>query len=94
LFSGTIGDKVMQMVKKNNNVLAEGEVTGHFHRANGNGVAVLESEDKSRMVLQAPNGAIIEHEEHKPIEIPQGEYDRFIVKEYKHEEEEIRDVVD
>lgn len=78
--------------KKANNHLAEGEVTGHFHAAHGGGVAVLEHQ--GAVILDAPNGATIDHQEHKTVSIPAGEYDVDIVQEYDHFEEEARKVRD
>lgn len=75
------------------NILAEGEQTGHYHQAIGEGVAVMESENGER-TLFAPNGAEIVHQEHKPIKIPAGEYERLIVQEYDPFEKEVRSVMD
>lgn len=74
------------------NVLAEGEATGHAHRAMGEGVVVEEVEGSR--VLHAPRGAVIVHEEHGKQELPAGDYDRLIVQEYDHAREEAREVID
>lgn len=71
------------------NILAEGEVTGHAHRAIGERVEVID-----RQLLNAPEGATIVHEEHEHIEIPMGEYDILRVVEYDHWKEEARIVQD
>jgi hypothetical protein len=63
-------------------VLAEGEATGHRHVAVGDGVAVLERE--GILYLNAPSGARMTHAEHKEIEIPPGQYEIGIVREYDH----------
>lgn len=70
-------------------ILAHGEHTGHFHEAHGDGVALYEDG-----VLEAPNGAEVTHQEHAPIRVPPGMYERSIVKEYDHFTEEARNVAD
>tara|TARA_Y100000034_G_scaffold134218_1_gene201997 strand:- start:3590 stop:3907 length:318 start_codon:yes stop_codon:yes gene_type:complete len=74
-------------------VLAEGELTGHAHRATGDGVAVMEAPDGTR-VLSAPNGAEISHEEHGKVAVAPGTYEIGIVQEYDHFAEEARAVQD
>jgi hypothetical protein len=78
-------------------VLAEGEATGHKHLATDAGVKLFMFEGK--MYMRVPRKTEIAHEEHKPIDIPAGDYTIGIVREYDHfaEEkrtEEIRKVVD
>lgn len=70
-------------------ILAHGEHTGHFHEAHGDGVALFDDG-----VLEAPHGAEVTHQEHAPVQIPPGTYDRSIVQEYSHFEEESRNVAD
>jgi len=84
--------KIPQGKKKENNHLAAGEATGHYHDAVGDGVAVLESGDE--LFLDAPNGATITHQEHKHIEVPAGRYKVGRVLEYDHFAEESRQVRD
>lgn len=81
------------MKKVKNNILAEGEATGHFHQAVGTGVSVFDREDGVR-VLNAPEGATITHQEHGVVVLPPGEYERFIVVEADPFSEEIRAVRD
>ena len=50
------------------NVLADGEVTGHRHVAEGAGAAVFEVAENERE-LKAPQGATIKHEEHGAIKV-------------------------
>ena len=61
-------------------VLADGEATGHQHVAVGQDVAVLES--AQMRLLKAPRGARITHPEHKPIELPPGNYEVSKAREY------------
>lgn len=78
--------------KKRNNHLAEGEMTGHFHNAVGDGVAVLEKGEG--LYLDAPNGCEVEHQEHKTISVPAGKFKVIGVREYDHFAEEARRVED
>ena len=91
------GDVILipvQSVKgsKRNNHLAEGEATGHYHGAQGEGVSVLE--DDGTRYLDAPNGATVDHQEHKTISVPPGKYQVRIVREFDHLEEIEREVRD
>lgn len=70
-------------------ILAHGERTGHYHEAHGEGVALYEDG-----VLEAPNGAHVTHQEHNPITLSPGSYERSIVQEYDHFAEEARNVAD
>lgn len=74
-------------------ILAEGEATGHAHRAIAKSARVFEHEG-GRRTLSAPRGTRIVHEEHKPISVPPGQYDRSIVQEFDPFAEEIRNVQD
>ena len=70
-------------------ILALGESTGHFHEAHGDGVALYDDG-----VLEAPHGAEVTHQEHLPVAVPPGIYDRSIVQEFDHFAEEARNVAD
>lgn len=74
-------------------VLAEGEATGHAHRARAKTARVFEH-DSGRRELHAPHGTAVSHEEHNTIHVPAGEYDRLIVQEYDPFAEEVREVRD
>lgn len=82
-----------QVKKVEGNILALGEFTGHHHRATGADVAVYETENGQRY-LEAPQGAVIVHEEHKPLEVAPGSYDMKITRETDPYSEEIRSVRD
>jgi hypothetical protein len=69
-------------------VLAEGEMTGHAHKAKGIGISLEDG------ILNAPNGAAIEHEEHKIVEVPAGRYRVSRIREQDHFAEEARQVRD
>lgn len=74
------------------NHLAEGEATGHFHAALAADAALYEYE--GGLMLAAPSGTEVTHQEHETVLVPPGAYDRLIVREYDHFDEEARDVVD
>jgi hypothetical protein len=73
-------------------IVAYGEATGHMHEVIGEGVAVYE--ENGTLYVSAPNGGIIQHEEHKTITLPPGEYQIGIVREFDHFAEEARNVKD
>lgn len=81
------------MKKCEDKALAYGEVTGHMHRATEKTAEVYERPDGVRE-LHAPCGTAIVHEEHGPISVPAGEYERTIVREYDPFEEEVREILD
>lgn len=78
--------------KKGRAILAFGEVTGHCHEAIGDGVEVFERDGV--LYLSAPKGCTVQHEEHKAIAVPPGDYQIGIVREYDHFAEEARAVQD
>jgi hypothetical protein len=74
------------------NHLAEGEHTGHYHAASGPDVQLWQWRDA--IILEAPSGADIVHQEHRAFRVRPGVYDREIVREFDHFAEEARLVVD
>jgi hypothetical protein len=78
--------------RKANNHLAEGEATGHFHAATAHDAALYEYE--GGLMLAAPSGTEVTHQEHHTVLVPPGNYDRSIVQEFDHFTEEAREVVD
>ncbi len=70
-------------------ILAHGEMTGHFHEAHGEGVALYDDG-----ALEAPHGAELTHQEHATVTVPPGIYDRSIVQEFDHFAEEARNIAD
>ena len=79
------------MKKVKNNILAEGEATGHYHQAIAGDVLEDESGNKSLITRESTD---ITHQEHKTIVIPDGTHRIGIVKEYDHAAEEAREVID
>lgn len=59
-------------------ILAEGEVTGHFHRLKGQ---ILESTHQEQRFVEVKNTAELSHEEHDTLEIPEGKYQVMIQRE-------------
>ena len=63
---------------KGDNIIIEGEITGHFHKAlNGK---LYEKDDK--IVLEADEGCTLIHPEHASIKVPKGVYTIDIQREY------------
>lgn len=62
--------------------LAEGEVTGHKHRIS-EGQAELLEKDGILYLRVLSKTATLTHEEHKPIQIPQGDWMVRIQREYQ-----------
>lgn len=62
--------------------LAEGEVTGHSHRIS-EGKAELYKQKGFLMLLVISQTAVLTHEEHKAISIPQGSWMVQIQREYE-----------
>lgn len=79
-------------IRRPNNHLAEGEHTGHYHDAVGENAAVWDV--GGTLVLEAPNGAAVTHQEHKQILLAPDTYDVSQVVEYDHFAEEARVVQD
>ncbi len=100
------GDVVLVPVKKipegfgpaKTNVLQEGEATGHAHRLHGEGFQVfaipgrVSNADQKYLRLMKP--VALRHEEHKEIQLPAGDFEVRIVREYDHFDEEARRVAD
>lgn len=87
------GAKIPKEAKKLRTThLAEGEATGHYHDAQGKGVALLEHD--GRKFLHAPHGCTVTHQEHKEQVLPAGDYEIRQVVEFDPFEEEIRTVRD
>lgn len=75
-------------------VLAEGELTGHAHRIQEPGAAevfISPVEGERFFRIKLPSATVV-HEEHGPIELPQGMYRSWIQREYH--PQEIRRVID
>jgi hypothetical protein len=71
--------KAPEGTKKNNNVIQEGEHTGHAHRITG-GVGNIFTVGEQMYVKAGKEGATITHEEHLPVTIEEGDYEVRIVR--------------
>ncbi len=78
--------------KLKHNHLAEGEHTGHYHAAVADDVRLFEAGDT--MLMDAPSGTEVTHQEHGTQTIPPGQYERRLVQEFDPFAEEIRNVQD
>ena len=67
---------------KQDNILAEGEATGHAHRADS--TAKLHKTQTNTLYLEAPLGTTITHEEHHAVHLPPGNYQIGLIREYDH----------
>lgn len=72
--------------------LAEGEATGHAHRITSGAAKLFQFDEKTYLSVQSEI-ATLSHEEHKALEIPHGDYEIKIQREYD-DENEWRQVVD
>lgn len=79
--------------KQNHLILAKGEATGHKHEIIS-GLAVLYASGNDMFFKILSESAKLRHEEHKEINIPKGNYQVGIIREYDHFEEETKKVVD
>lgn len=73
-------------------VVQEGEHTGHAHRL-AEGEVFLDKKTNTKF-LRLVEDTAISHEEHKTINLPAGNYQVGIVREYDHFNEEARQVAD
>ena len=73
--------------------VGQGETTGHAHVITKTNDAVL-LEDNGAMYLRVLRETVVEHEEHKQITVPAGDYSVSIVQEYDHFSEEAKSVRD
>jgi len=90
------------LIKKTNSVkgkkldhltLAKGEATGHHHTIT-KGTAELYEKKGTLYLKVLSDEAELTHQEHKKINLPRGEYEINIVREYDHFAEEARKVLD
>ena len=73
--------------------LAIGEATGHHHTIT-KGDAELYDHEGTLFLRVNSDEAELTHQEHNTITIPKGDYEIGMVREYRHFEEEIKEVVD
>ena|SRR3990167_1191462 len=73
--------------------LAEGEATGHKHQIT-EGEAKLYEHEGTLFLRVISEEAVLTHEEHKPLTLPQGDYEITIQREYVLGDEKYRKVSD
>lgn len=72
--------------------LALGEVTGHSHRIEGGNAALFAFENEKYLEIQDELATLV-HEQHKALELPRGNYQIIIQREYD-DKDEWRQVMD
>lgn len=78
-------------------VLAEGEVTGHYHGIGGDeaDVALMEAPDGRRFVVNSGDKPVtLTHQEHKPVTVAPGAFQVGIVREKDWFQDMVRNVQD
>jgi len=84
------GDVILKKVneikgkKLNHLILAEGEVTGHKHVISEGEAELYECEGTLFLSVKSET-ALLTHEEHKEIELPKGDYQITIQREFEPE---------
>jgi len=84
---------VIKGKKLNHLTVAKGEATGHHHTITKGDAELYEHEGTLFLKVNSDE-AVLTHQEHGAVIIPQGEYEIGIVKEYDHFQEESRNVAD
>ena len=74
-----------RMRHKKDNIIIEGEVTGHMHEVI-NGKLYEDPKNKDVMILEAQEGCKVIHPEHGPIDMPKGTYEIAIQREFVNEQ--------
>ena|SRR3990167_5002025 len=93
------GDVILKRAKEikgkklNHLILAKGEHTGHKHVIT-EGAAELYEHEGTLFLKVLSESAVVTHEEHTAIEIPNGDWEIGIVREYDHLAEEAKNVTD
>lgn len=82
-----------KVVKVQGNVLREGEATGHAHAIEGTDFQLYKLGQRLFTRILSGDCRVV-HEEHKPINLPIGDYEVTPVHEYDHFREEARYVRD
>ena len=72
-------------------IIAEGEKTGNRHEVVGNGELY---EENGMLYLHCDAPCEIVHPDHKPLTLPQGDFEIIIQREYEISESRYRKVVD
>lgn len=79
-------DKAWKLKERSDNVIREGEVSGHMHAVKGKGqlfdVSNRSDVREGTMVLQAQELVQVEHPEHKSLSLDKGSYVVTVQREY------------
>ena len=75
-------------------ILALGEVTGHKHRVSSNGVREFRHNNRRFLGVHGVQSALVKHEEHNTIPLPQGNWEVVIEREYEDGGKRVRNVAD
>lgn len=96
LKTNTLPEGCKPIADKRGVVLAEGEITGHYHGVEERGdVALLEAPDGRRFVVNNNERPVtLTHQEHKPVTIAPGTHQVGIVREKDWFQDMVRNVVD
>ena len=83
------------LTKKENGVIAEGEVTGHHHRLeNLKKAAVFMAGLKMFVRVFHKDGVNVVHEEHGTTHLPQGDFEVHHAQEHDYLDDSVRQVAD
>lgn len=74
--------KMAKQEKVKKVVLAEGEVTGHSHQISEGVAKLFRFEEKTYLRVTSKRAALT-HEEHKRIDLPAGDYEVIIQRDYE-----------
>lgn len=81
------------LVIRQGNLVQHGEA-GHSHVLVGNDFEMYDEPTTKKRYLRIVKPTLLKHEEHKEINLPAGEFEIRIVREYDHFKEESREVLD
>lgn len=88
------GTKKVTLNDERGIVLAEGEVTGHYHAITNINTCDAWKGENGTLWLDVKKMVPIKHQEHKVINLPKGKYRVGIVKEVDPFSEELKNVAD
>jgi len=86
--------KAPKLTRVADNVVAEGEATGHSHKLSGQNAVVWKSGSSNRREITAPSGGVLTHQEHKALTLPKGDFSTGIVREQDPITKRARRVID
>ena len=75
-------DQIDRRNRRNDKILAEGEVTGHHHMISGNAIVYGNRKDAVQYLEIVDPSADITHEEHNTISLSKGNYNVIKQREY------------